>query len=97
MTITPERIRAIREDLGLRRGEFAQFFKVSDSTISRWENGTARPEAGSLMIMEILDRGSEKAGGGLTPEKIRDAMFEAGAPFVIYLFMKELYRDMVEL
>ena len=37
--ITPDEIRAAREELGMTQKELAQFFGVDHTTISRWELG----------------------------------------------------------
>jgi len=43
MTATAERIREVREDLGLSQKRFAALLGVTQESVSMWEAGTWRP------------------------------------------------------
>lgn len=49
--VTPEEIRALRERLGLTQQQMADKIGTTNTTISRWELGTARPRG--LYLREI--------------------------------------------
>ena len=42
-TITPERIRQLRQRLGMTQEQFAAKIGVTFSTVNRWERGKAAP------------------------------------------------------
>lgn len=42
-TLTPDRIRKIRQGLGLSRTEFARNLWAAEITVERWESGTRAP------------------------------------------------------
>nr|WP_254899539.1 helix-turn-helix domain-containing protein [Methylomagnum ishizawai] len=45
MTMDPDKIRAIRQQLGLTQQQFADLLGVSFVTLNRWENGQTKPSA----------------------------------------------------
>ena len=57
----PERVRAIREALGLTQEALAQRIKVRTETVSRWESGAMTPNASSASALEALERRRSRA------------------------------------
>lgn len=55
---TGKQIKAIRERLGLTQAEAAAKVRVSQSVWSAWERGATRPSPSSVLLIELLDRGS---------------------------------------
>ena len=49
-----EEIKKIREELGVSQAAFAQFLRVSFSTLNRWENSKANPDPETLKQLEGL-------------------------------------------
>jgi len=52
LRFTKERVRAIREKLGLTQVEFADILEVSQPTVSIWESGDATPRG--WIVLEAL-------------------------------------------
>ncbi len=50
----PDRIRYLRERLGLTQAELAERIGVRDATVSDWERGTAKPRTRSLRALAEL-------------------------------------------
>jgi transcriptional regulator with XRE-family HTH domain len=65
------RIREVRRRLGLTQSEFAERLKTTQSSVSRWEAGTQKPDLSSLMKIGEL--------AGLDP--IRFALYDEEHPF----------------
>lgn len=53
---TPERVRHVRDNMGLSQPVFASALNVSDSTVRAWEQGKRRPEGASLRLLELAER-----------------------------------------
>lgn len=58
---SPERIRALRDHLGLTQVEMAAELGMRQQTISEWETGAYQPRGGSIRLLEIL---AEQSGFG---------------------------------
>ena len=54
--LTPERIKAIREALGLTQAEAAERVRVSQSVWSAWERGTRTPSRQSELLIRFLQQ-----------------------------------------
>jgi len=55
-----ERVRSIREKLGLTQAQFAEKLKVSQPTVSIWESGDATPRG--WLALEALLEAEREAG-----------------------------------
>lgn len=54
---SPERIKKIREKLGLTQAEAAEKVHVSQSVWSAWERGARTPSEQSAFLIELLLKG----------------------------------------
>lgn len=54
LMMTPERIRELRERLGLTPTEFAAKVGVSASTICNWESGSRHPRYDAMLVLNRL-------------------------------------------
>lgn len=56
--LTPERIRAKREELGMTHGQLATALRVGEATLIRWETGSQlQPRAVDLLLRLYFDSG----------------------------------------
>lgn len=68
-TLTPERIRWIRDRLGYTQEEFAEKVGARQATVSFWERGLARPLAVYLEKLRALEKRAEKKAPPKAPAK----------------------------
>lgn len=68
--LTPEKIRAIREALGMTLTEFAYLLAVAANTVARWEKGDRHP---SYAMMVKLTKLAEKKGIDLSDKTLAKA------------------------
>ena len=54
--MTPKRIKAIREKMGVNQATFAARLRVSHQTVQTWEQGTRKPGGPAVCILEMLER-----------------------------------------
>lgn len=66
--INPERIKRLREHLGLTRAEFALKLPCSEMTVYRWETGRSRSMQ-SVGLMREIERLEKESGLGSWPHK----------------------------
>jgi transcriptional regulator with XRE-family HTH domain len=52
--VTPEEIRALREQLQLTQKVFAQILGVSFATVNRWENGKSEASGDYVRVLQTL-------------------------------------------
>ena len=52
--ITPERIKAIRSELGLSQEALARELGISAATVNRWENGRNKPGQMATKLLELM-------------------------------------------
>jgi len=52
----PERIRSIREKLGLSQSQFALLIGVSVSTLQNWEQGRRVPEGPARALLRVAEK-----------------------------------------
>ena len=52
--ISGDRIRELRQEMGLTQEEFARVVAVTFSTVNRWENGHAKPSKLARRALETL-------------------------------------------
>lgn len=52
--LSPEQIRAIREEAGASQGVFARHLNVSPSVVSQWERGQRKPSGTSLKLLTLV-------------------------------------------
>ena len=58
-------VRAARKKLGLSQDKFAETFKISPSTLRKWEQGTRLPQGPARVLLTVIDR---------EPEAVRRAL-----------------------
>ncbi|MBQ8443987.1 MAG: helix-turn-helix transcriptional regulator [Clostridia bacterium] len=46
-----QRLKELREERNLSKGKLAKELKISDTCISRWENGTRTPNIDSIILL----------------------------------------------
>lgn len=52
--LSPEQIKAIREEAGTSQGVFARYLNVSPSVVSQWERGERKPSGTSLKLLTLV-------------------------------------------
>lgn len=52
--VTPKRVRALRNQLGLSQPLFAEALNVSRATVQGWEQGTKHPSGAARRLLEIV-------------------------------------------
>lgn len=62
--ISGDRIRELRQEMGLTQEEFARVVAVTFSTVNRWENGHAKPSKLARRALETL---ADSLHGGAAP------------------------------
>lgn len=55
----PERVRALRQHLGMTQQELAQELNVRQQTVSEWETGQYQPRGASEKLLAVV---AERAG-----------------------------------
>jgi transcriptional regulator with XRE-family HTH domain len=83
VALTPKRLAAIREGLGLSQEKMAQLLGVSFASVNRWEGGHSSPIGATLDIYRALD---VSFGGGRTKEQILAAYSGDRGRFLHSLF-----------
>lgn len=52
-------VKAARKKLGLSQDRFAAAFKISPSTLRKWEQGTRHPRGAAQVLLTVIDREPE--------------------------------------
>ncbi len=52
-------VRAARKKLGLSQDKFAKAFKISPSTLRKWEQGARRPHGPAQVLLAVIDKEPE--------------------------------------
>ena len=52
-------VRAARKKLGLSQDKFAEAFKISPSTLRKWEQGARRPHGPAQVLLAVIDKEPE--------------------------------------
>lgn len=60
-------VRAARRKLGLSQAKFAAAFKISPSTLRKWEQGTRQPHGPARVLLTVIDK---------EPEAVKRALAE---------------------
>ena len=68
----PEKIFDLRKRQGLSQEALAEKLHVSRQTVSRWETGSALPDAGNIVQLSRLF--------GITADELLDDGWDGGAP-----------------
>ena len=58
-------VRAARKKLGLSQDAFAEAFKISASTLRKWEQGTRHPHGPARVLLAVIEK---------EPEAVRRAL-----------------------
>jgi putative transcriptional regulator len=53
---TSAQVKALREKNKLTKKSFAEILNVSDSSVSRWEQGKCKPRGAALKILALLEK-----------------------------------------
>lgn len=61
LNFTPQRIKALRERMGLNQTDFAKEVGVDQSTLSLWESGGRSP-VGQRVLQRLFELDAEPAG-----------------------------------
>lgn len=88
MFMDKDQIKAVRESLGLKQGEFARLFDVHPMTVSRWERGVIEPSP--LQRNMISQFGKAAKTKAVKNSSIADLLVGAGVVAVIALLLKHL-------
>ena len=56
--MTPEQVKSIRTNLGLKQKEFGQLFGVHHITVSKWERGVLEPNTYQQTLMDECKKAS---------------------------------------
>jgi len=54
--LSPEQIRALREQCRASQGVFARMLNTSASTVQKWESGSKRPSGAALKLLNVVSR-----------------------------------------
>lgn len=58
--LKPKDIKKLRRNLNASQGIFARYLNVNPSTIQKWEQGSIKPQAAALKLLNIIqDQGVE--------------------------------------
>ena len=49
-------VRAARKTLGLSQDRFAEVFRISPSTLRKWEQGTRRPHGPARVLLRVIEK-----------------------------------------
>ena len=52
-------VRAARKKLGLSQDSFAEAFKISPSTLRKWEQGTRQPHGPARVLLTVIEKEPE--------------------------------------
>ncbi len=55
-TITPRKIKSIRQKAKLSQSVFAKLLNVSPASIKQWEQGTRNPSGSTKVLLDLLDK-----------------------------------------
>ncbi len=61
-------VRAARKTLGLSQDRFAEVFRISPSTLRKWEQGTRRPHGPARVLLRVIEK---------EPDAVRRALADA--------------------
>ncbi len=61
-------VRAARKKLGLSQDKFAAAFKISPSTLRKWEQGVRRPHGPAQVLLAVIDKEPEAVKRALAGE-----------------------------
>jgi putative transcriptional regulator len=69
--VPADRVREIREKVGLSQARFAPLLGVSVSGLRKWEQGVRRPGGAALTLLRVMDR---------NPQAVLDALESTRRP-----------------
>ncbi len=56
VSMTPHRIKRIREKQKVSQPVFARYLNTSESTIEKWESGAKKPSGMALKLLDIVEK-----------------------------------------
>ena len=71
--MTPDEMRAAREQLGMTRAEFAEALAVGQRSVRNWENDVAEPSTSAMAMLRMLEFLSRKGLLGDWKPRVRFA------------------------
>jgi putative transcriptional regulator len=67
--VPADRVREIREKIGLSQARFAPLLGVSVSGLRKWEQGVRRPGGAALTLLHVMDRNPQAVLDALKPHE----------------------------
>ena len=58
--MTPEEIRALREEAKLSQGIWSKLLNVGASTVKKWERGESKPDGASMKLLNLVQNNGVK-------------------------------------
>jgi len=55
-SISPKRIKKIRQGQKVSQPEFARHLNISESTVSKWESGAKKPSGIALKLLSVVEK-----------------------------------------
>jgi len=55
LSMSPDEIIQLREQLGLSQGVFAAFLHTNKRTYQKWEQGTSKPNEQAVTLLKLVD------------------------------------------
>lgn len=59
MSIDPEELRSVRENLNLSQAVFAYYLHTGETTYQNWEQGRAKPNAQAVLLIRMVQQNPE--------------------------------------
>lgn len=86
-SLTPKRIRTIRNTLGMSRAEFGRILWAAVTTVEQWESGECKPVGMHRRMLALLERALGDPGFRpfVSDPRARDPLF------VLYRVLEPLY------
>ena len=56
VTIAPEELRSVREQLNLSQAVFAHYLHTGETTYQNWEQGRAKPNAQAVLLIRMVQQ-----------------------------------------
>ena len=98
--MTGNRVRQLREDLGMTPGQFASLIGVHPSTLYRWEaahEGQLRMDPMQLQLMTLLEREVAKRKSAEARSELGSAIVTAllvgGGMFALFKLLEAVFGD----
>ena len=91
--MTPDRIAAIREGLGLTQAQLAQLLGVHPLTVSKWERGVLTPSSYQVDLIESFAKAKRKKPGVAFGALVAVTLATVGAAAALFVLLKAAMDD----